>query len=176
VFGTGPVGLSAVMAAKLAGASTIIAVDIREARLDMAKDLGATHCVNAESEDTVDVIKKICTWGVDFIFDTTGQPSVIEQAIKNLAVRGTFGVVTAASLTAEVSINLMNFMHSGQMFRGIVGGDANPDVFIPQMIDWFRNGQFPFDRMIKFYPLEDINGALQDQESGVTVKPVILME
>ena len=176
VFGTGPVGLSAVLAAKLAGASTVIAVDIRDARLDMAKDLGATHCVNAETEDTVDAIRKICNPGVDFIFDTTGQVNVIEQSITNLAVRGTCGVITANSLTAKVSINLMNFMHSGQILRGIVGGDANPDVFIPQMINWFRNGQFPFDRMIKFYSLEEINKALQDQHSGVTVKPVILME
>lgn len=173
VFGTGSVGLSAIMAARLVGAGTIIAVDLNEQRLKLARELGATHAINPNSQDPVQAIANITGAGVDFSFETTGVMKVLRQAIDVLAPRGTCGFVGASPLGSEVSIDVMNIMTAGRKIKGIVEGESNPDVFIPRLIDLYKQGRFPFDRLITFYSFAKINEAIHDSETGATIKAVV---
>ncbi|WP_096704294.1 NAD(P)-dependent alcohol dehydrogenase [Magnetospirillum sp. 15-1] len=175
VFGAGSVGLSAVMAARVVGAITIIAVDVVPERLTMAKTLGATHTLNPKDVDVVAEIMKITGTGVDFSFESTGIPAVIRNAMESLAPRGTCGIVGAASLDTEITLNAMHLMTAGRSIRGIVEGDSTPDVFIPQLIELHRQGRFPFDKLVSFYPYEKINQAVEDAETGKAIKPIIRM-
>jgi aryl-alcohol dehydrogenase len=173
VFGTGSVGLSAVMAARLAGAARIIGVDVVPSRLRVAEELGATDVVDATVDDPVQVIKELTGHGVDFAVNTTGAPFVYTQSVKALAPRGTAAFVT--SPRGEWVPDMFGILVGGQSVRGVVGGDANPSLFIPMLIDYFRGGRFPFDRLIRFYPFDEIAQAFRDSESGETIKPVLMM-
>lgn len=176
VFGAGSVDMSAVMAAKAVGLTTIIAVDLVNERLELARALGATHVINPSvTPDTVAQIRKITGYGVGFSFESTGVPKVLRQAVDALAPRGTCGFVGAAALGTEVSLDVMDIMTQGKKLRGIVEGESTPDVFIPQMIELHRQGRFPFDKLITFYPFDKINDAFNDSESGKVVKPVVRM-
>lgn len=174
VFGVGSVGLSAVMAARIAGAATIIAVDLIAERLQLATELGATHVIDARRADVVDEIRSLTGGaGTDFTFETTGVIAVLRQAIDALAPRGTCGFVGASPAGSEVAVNVTDIMTAGRRIQGIVEGDSNPDVFIPRLIEFYRQGRFPFDRLIRFYPFDNINAAVDDSEHGRTVKAVV---
>ncbi|CAA7625560.1 Aryl-alcohol dehydrogenase [Candidatus Terasakiella magnetica] len=175
VFGAGSVGLSAVMAARAVGATTIIAVDVVDDRLTMAKELGATHTINPKGGATVETIMKITGAGVNFALDTSAIPAVIRQAMESLAPRGTCGILGASSLDTELTFNAMHIMTAGRKLQGIVEGDSTPEVFIPQLIDLFLQGRFPYDKLVKFYPFSDINHAIEDAETGKAIKPIIRM-
>jgi aryl-alcohol dehydrogenase len=174
VFGVGGVGLSAVMAARAAGATTIIALDVIPSRLKLALELGATHIVNSSKEDAVEAVRKICG-GVDYSLDTSGKPTVLRQAIDALGIRGTCGIVGAPPLGTEASFDINSLMIPGRSIRGICEGDSLAAVFIPQLIELHRQGRFPFDRLIKFYEFDEINAAIDDAAKGVTIKPVLRM-
>jgi aryl-alcohol dehydrogenase len=175
VFGSGAVGLSAVMAARVGGATTIIAVDVLPARLELARELGATHVVNGRECDAVAEIQKITRIGVKHALDTTGNVNVIRGAIEALRMGGVCGILGASAAGAELSFPVSPFMSMSKSLRGIIEGDSVPDIFIPQLIELYRQGRFPFDKLLRFYALEDINQALADSEKGLTVKPVIRM-
>lgn len=175
VFGSGAVGLSAVMAARVAGATTIIAVDIVPSRLELARELGATHVINSREKDPLEAIRSITGGGVRFTLDTTGNVKVIRTAIDALQMGGTCGILGASPPGAELAIDVGAFMSMSKSLRGIVEGDCIPDVLIPQLIELHRQGRFPYDRLVRFYPLEAINQAMADSESGVTIKPIIRM-
>ena len=169
IFGVGPVGLSAVMAAAIRECSTIIAVDVLESRLAMAKQLGATHTVLAGPHGQVaDQISKIVPGGVGYAFDTTGRADSNRQAIDSLAAKGCFGFCTIPPEPPKMS----RVMIRGISLRGIVQGDSVPDVFIPELVGLFMNGRFPFDKMVTQYPFEKMNQAIEDQAAGKVVKPV----
>ena len=175
VFGAGSVGLSALMAAKVVGAATIIAVDMNEDRLALAKDLGATHVINPGRADAVEEIMKITGYGVNFALDTTGLPAVIRSAVMSLAPMGACGILGASPPDWEISLNETHFMSGGRRLQGIVEGESDPDVFIPMLIDLYKQGRFPFDRLVRFYGLDEINDAIHDSESGKTIKPIVRM-
>jgi aryl-alcohol dehydrogenase len=172
-FGIGAVGLSAVMAAKIAGATKIIAVDINADRLTLAKELGATHTVNAKEVDPVATIQGITGKGADFSLEASGVGIALRQAIDCLGIFGTCGIVGAPPLGSEVKIDVMGVMIPGKMVKGIVQGDVISSTFIPTLIEFYRQGRFPFDRLIKHYDFADINQAIADSESGKTIKPVL---
>jgi aryl-alcohol dehydrogenase len=174
-FGSGSVGLSAIMAARIVGATTTIAVDVIPSRLALAKELGATHTVNANDTDPVAEIRKITNSGVDFTLETTGRPDVVGQAIDALGTRGICGIVGAAPIGTEARFDMGGLMSPGKTVRGIIQGDSVPELFIPQLIELYRQGRFPFDRLIKFYNFDEINQAAADSETGVTIKPVLRM-
>ncbi len=174
-FGSGSVGLSAVMAARIVGATTIIAVDVVASRLALAKELGATHTVNAADADPVSEIGGITNGGVDFTLESTGCPEVVRQAIDVLGTRGTCGIVGAAPIGTTASFDMGGLMSPGKSIRGIIQGDSVPELFIPQLIELHRQGRFPFDRLLKFYSFDDINQAAADSEAGTTIKPVLRM-
>jgi len=172
-FGLGAVGLAAVMAAKIAGATKVIAVDINPERLKMAAELGATHTINGKETDAVAKIGEITGKGADFALEATGVPAVLRQAMDGLGIFGTCGIVGAPALGTEVAVDVMGVMIPGKMIKGIVQGDAVSSTFIPTLIEFYRQGRFPFDRLIKHYDFADINQAIEDSESGKTIKPVL---
>lgn len=174
IFGSGPVGLSAVMAARLVGCATIIAVDIKENRLALARELGATHAIDARATDVVAAIRQLTGRGAHYALDTTAQPAVIRQAVECLAMPGTCAVVGLAPLGTEVALDV-NVLASGRTVRGVTEGESVPSVFIPQLIEFWRQGRFPFERMIRTYALSEINQAVADMESGATLKAVLRM-
>lgn len=175
VFGTGSVGLSAVMAAKVAGATTIIAVDTNDDRLALAREVGATHTVNPAVVNACEEILNTTIAGVNFALDTTGLAEVIRNAVLCLAPRGVCGILGASPLGSEIRLDEVHFMSGGRRLMGIVEGSSEPDVFIPYLVDLHAQGLFPFDRMITFYPFDKINEAIADSENGLAIKPIVRM-
>ena len=173
VFGTGSVGLSGVMAAKLVGASKIIAVDLREERLKLAMELGATHTINPDKESIPEAIKKITGNGVDFTLETTALMPILRQAIDVLALRGTCGFVGGAPEDSELTFVTSHVMNGGRTIRGIILGDTNPEEFLPKLIELHAIGRFPLEKLVTFYPFKDINRAIEDSLQGKCVKPII---
>jgi aryl-alcohol dehydrogenase len=173
IFGAGSVGLSAAMAAAALGCTTIIMVDLHDERLALARELGATHGINGGTEDAVQRIKELSgTDGVDFTLECTGNAHVLEQAVEALRIPGVCGLVGAANLGVRVSLD-MNTLLFGRTVRGIIEGDSVPQVFIPELIELWRAGRFPFDKLVKFYDLADINQAIEDSETGIVLKPIV---
>jgi aryl-alcohol dehydrogenase len=175
-FGGGAVGLSAVMAARVAGATTIIAVDVVPSRLALAKELGATHTVNSRETDPVETVRMITGGGVYFTLESSGRPSVLRQAIDALAIRGSCGIVGAPALGTEASFDVNGVMTTGKRIIGIIEGDSVPDLFIPSLVELHAQGRFPFDKLVKFYNLDQINQAAEDSEKGITIKPIIRLQ
>lgn len=175
VFGTGAVGLAGMLAAKAAGATTIIMVDIIPSRLEFAKELGATHVVNSKETDPVEAIGEITGGrGVSYALDTTGVPQVFSQMTKSLALRGHGALVGAAKLGTEAPFDIGTLLTSGINVSMVVEGDALPREFIPKLISLHERGMFPFDKLVKTYDFKDINQAFADSESGSTIKPIIV--
>ncbi len=175
IFGGGAVGLSALLAAKLVGASPIIVIEPVEDRRNLAIELGADYVIDPFGVD--DVVEEIKTMvgGVDFSLEMTGIPSVVRQCIDILKPLGTCALVGAAPADAEVSINIMEVLVPGRKIVGIVEGDAEPREFIPQLIQYYDEGRFPFDRLIDYFPFEALNEAVEAQKSGLSIKPVVRM-
>lgn len=172
-FGGGAVGLSAVMAARAAGATTVISVDVVPSRLTLAMELGATHTINSRETDPVDAVRKITGGGADFTLESSGRPAVLRQAIDALAIRGTCGIVGAPALGTEASFDVNGVMTAGKRIFGIIEGDSKPDLFIPALVELYKQGRFPFNKLVKFYSLDQINQAAEDSEKGITLKPII---
>jgi aryl-alcohol dehydrogenase len=175
VFGAGSVGLSAMLAAKLLGCDPIIAVDVLPERLAFATDLGATHVIDSRSEDPVAAIKAITGGrGAATSFDATSRPDVLAQAFLCLDSFGRCGYVGARGAT-DVQLNSNRFMR-GCTLHGVMEGDSRPREFIPQLIDYWQQGRFPFDRMVKFYAFEDLETAMAEMHDGSVLKPVVRFE
>jgi aryl-alcohol dehydrogenase len=173
-FGGGAVGLSAVMAARVAGATTIIAADVVPSRLELARELGATHIVNSRETDPVAAVREITGGGgAHYTLESSGRPAVLRQAIDALAARGICGIVGAPALGTEASFDVNGVMTAGKRIIGIIEGDSKPDLFIPALVELYTQGRFPFDKLVKFYTLDQINQAAEDSEKGVTIKPII---
>lgn len=175
VFGAGAVGLSAVLAAKASGAAPIVVVDINPARLALALDLGADHALDGRSEPVVERIQAITGFGADYTIDTTANLKVMRQAVDCLAPRGVCGLVGASRMGDELALDAVAVMSGGRTVRGIVEGDADPDVFIPRLVELHLAGRFPFERLIAFYSMDQINAAVKDGEEGRVIKPVVRM-
>lgn len=169
VYGAGAVGLAAVMAAKVAGATTIIAVDLQRHRLDLALELGATHTIAGDAPDVAEQVTAAASGGVQYAFDTTGIPSVMVTALRATRMTGKVGFVGVQQGT--LSLESMDFI--GKTILNILEGSADPQEFIPRMIRLWREGRFPFDRLIEQFPLERINEAEQSSLAGGVVKPVL---
>jgi aryl-alcohol dehydrogenase len=175
VFGTGAVGISAVLAAVIAGCQTIIGVDLHSARLELARELGATHVIDAGSADAVEEIKRVTGYGVDFSLDTTGVPAVLRSCVDCLAPLGVAGLIGGSQAGTEVSLDMTDVLVGGRTLRGVVEGDSVPEIFLPQLIRFWEQGRFPVDRLMKHYDFDAIEEAVQDAESGRTIKPVLRM-
>jgi len=176
VFGCGGVGLSALMAAKASGCTTIIGVDTVPSRLGMAKELGATHIINGKDcEDIADRIIRITGGGVDCSVETTGVAELINTALYCMKRGGTCAEVATTSKPIPIDMQLA-LMGVQKKLIGVVEGDSLPQEFIPRLIRLYKAGLFPFDKLIGYYKFEDINKAFEDSKSGKTIKPVLKMD
>ncbi len=175
-LGAGAVGLSAVLAARLAGAAVIIAIDVVPSRLELARELGATHVIDSRAHDWVGSIKAITGGGVDFALESTGRPEILAQGVAALAPLGVLGVVGASPQGTQARFDLNDLMIAGKSIRGICEGDSVPRKFIPELVELHMQGRFAFDRLVKLYPFDEINQAAADSEAGVTLKPILLMD
>ncbi|WP_019633494.1 NAD(P)-dependent alcohol dehydrogenase [Actinomadura atramentaria] len=174
VFGTGAVGLAAVMAARIAGATRIIGVDTNPARLDLARELGATHVLHGDDEDIPGQIRAIVgSEGVQYALDTTAVPEVVASAVAALRTTGVCGLVGVGGAEYRLDPGLLLM---GRTVRGIIEGDVVPQTFIPRLVELWKQGRFPFDSLIGTYPLSDVGRAEADAVSGKVVKPVLLPE
>ena len=175
VFGVGAVGLSGLMAAKIADCDPIIAVDVHEHRLTLAREFGATHTINHSGRtDIVAEIRKLTGLGVRFSLETSAQPVVFREAVEALMPAGTCVLLGSARKGTEVTFETP-FLQNGRTVRGVIQGDSVPQEFIPQLADYIVADKFPLQRMITFYDLADINRAAAESSAGKTIKPVLRM-
>jgi len=149
-------------------------VDIVAERLQFAQELGATHTVNSKETDPVEAIQELTGGGVDYALDTTGIPAVFSQMTRSLGTRGHGALVGAAKLGTEAPIDIGTLLLNGIQVSLVIEGDAVPKEFIPRLINLHAEGKFPFDKLIRKYPFEDINQAFADSAGGSTLKPVIV--
>ncbi|HEY1970465.1 MAG TPA: NAD(P)-dependent alcohol dehydrogenase [Pseudonocardia sp.] len=170
VFGAGAVGLSALLAARIAGASTVVAVDTVRSRLALATELGASHTL-AAGADTAAVLTELTGGGVDFCVEASGSPVALTQAIDCLGSGGSCAAVGTVNEPASPSWRALRL--KGATIRGVVEGDANPPLLLPQLFGFHAQGRFPFERLISNYDFTKINDAIADAESGVAIKPVL---
>lgn len=176
VIGTGAVGISAIMAARIAGASTIVALDLNADRVQLARQLGATHGFKADDAGMADHAAAAgCPAGFDYILDTTGSPAVCNAAIPALAPRGELALVGAYPPGVPVEADASFMMSGGRVVRGIVEGGADPQTFIPELIAHYQAGRFPFDRLVRYFDFADIAAAIEAGESGKVIKPIVRM-
>ena len=174
VTGCGSVGLSAIMAAKIAGCSTIIACDVVGSRLETARELGATHTINSKKVDSVvEEVKKITRVGTHYAVDCTGVGACVRQSLNCTRSLGTCVIVGA---TQELTINVEEeLMGVCKKLVGVVEGYSVPQVYIPRLIEYYQKGQFPFDKLITYYDFEDINQAFEDTHKGNVIKAILKM-
>jgi len=174
VFGVGPVGLSAVMAARLAGCRTIIAVDVQPGRLALALELGATHVVNANAAPALDLILSITGGGADYSIETAGADESFRAAIDCLAKRGTCGLCTVPRLGEPLEFSPLSIL-KGRTVTGVLEGSSVPREFIPRLARLHLDGRLPYDRFVARYDFEDLPRALDDAAQGRVVKAVLRM-
>jgi aryl-alcohol dehydrogenase len=176
IAGCGAVGLSAIMAAKLTPCSQIIAVDISAKKLEFAREIGATHVVDASRVESVPEAVRAMTGGLgaDYAADCTGSAASLRQSLNSVKPLGVCAAVGAAlDITFQVEGELMGVAKS---LVGVVEGYSFPQLFIPKLLNYHRAGKFPFDKMITYYKFEDINQAFEDIHAGKVTKAVLVME
>lgn len=176
IIGGGTVGLSAVLGAVVQGCRPIVVIEPLEARRALALELGATHALDPASGRTAEQVRGIVPAGVDYVFDTSGVVPAIETAFAYLGSHGVIGLVgVPVTPDAALAVPVALAITFGFAIKGIIEGDSEPDLFIPELVRLHRKGRFPFDRLISRYKFEDINAAVADQHAGRCVKVVLQM-
>ena len=175
VFGVGGVGLCAVAAAALCGCLPVIAVDLLPAKLEAARELGATHAVQA-GQNALAEIRRLAPGGLDFAIEASGRPAVMQMALESVRPRGGTAVVIGNARHGElVQIDPWQ-LNQGKRLLGTWGGDSQPDRDFPRYCTLIQAGRLLLRPLLnRRYPLEEINRALDDLESGATVRPLIEM-
>jgi aryl-alcohol dehydrogenase len=163
------------MGAVLCGCARIIAIDPNQSRRDLALALGATDVIDPGGVNPVEAIRSLTVDGVDCSVECTGLPAVVRQAVESLRLTGVCGVIGVARLGTEIALD-MNSILFGRTVRGIIEGDSLPDEFIPRLVELYRQGRFPFDKLITAYPFDAIQRAVEDSEGGRVVKAVLRMD
>lgn len=174
VVGVGAVGLAAIMAARNSGVTKIIAADVHDNRLAMARDFGATHAINSRTSKLVEEVAKITGSTVDFAFDCTGAIPVIETIAQAVGMLGTLVLIGGAPAGASFSLDHLSTLW-GKRVIGVLGGGGRSGQLIPALVELHRQGRFPFDRLVRYYELDQIDEALADSMSGEVIKPILRM-
>lgn len=174
VYGAGAVGLAAIMAATNTPANEIIAIDLHDSRLELAKELGATHVINSKKADAPAEIERILGGTADFAIDCTGVISVIEEAADVVGMLGTLILVGGAPAEARFSVDHMRTLF-GKRIVGTLGGSSNSQDLIPALLGLYKQGRFPFDRLVKSYDFAQLDTAINDAASGSTIKGVLTL-
>jgi len=165
IMGAGAVGLSALMAAKIADAGRTCVIDRHAHRLALARELGAT--------ETVDSLSAL-EGSFDHVVDTTGVPALLEQAVALLTPRGTLALVGAYP-PESIAIDPSAIMSMGRRIVGVVEGGIEPRSFIPRLIGYYREGRLPLEKLVRRYPFAQIEDAFAASEQGTVIKPVVVM-
>ncbi|MCC8188701.1 MAG: NAD(P)-dependent alcohol dehydrogenase [Bacteroides sp.] len=173
VSGIGPVGLAGIMGAKAAGCTTIIAVDVFDTRLEMAKELGATHTFNSKNGKPSEEVLKLFPEGIDYAFDTTSLNEVINDNLTMLKPMSKC-ILVGVGKSPTLDIDYVHF-EDGKNIEFAIEGDSQPDIFINRLIELYKHGMFPFDKLITYYEFKDINQAVKDFTQGKVIKAVIRM-
>ncbi|MDQ0989342.1 NAD(P)-dependent alcohol dehydrogenase [Streptomyces sp. V3I7] len=172
VYGAGAVGCAALMAARAEEVGTVVAVDPVPGRRELALRLGATAVLDPASDDIVAAVRELTGGGASHAFDTSGVPSVIADAALAL---GRAGVLVLVGLgKPQLTVDVDDIMRCGKTLRGCIEGDARPQEFIPYLLRMRAKGLLPLEEIITTYPFADIDRAVADSHSGVTVKPVLV--
>ena len=177
VIGLGGIGLSALMALKALGVKNIIAVDVSDEKLEMAKHMGSSHCLNATDEGFVERVYEITTNGVDYCIESAGCVSTIELGFS--LINKNSGKLLFASHPPEGEFIQLapHELISGKQISGSWGGATQPDRDIPRMHDLFKTAEIPLGALLtKRYRLEQVNDALDDLEAGRVFRPLIVMD
>jgi aryl-alcohol dehydrogenase len=172
VFGCGAVGLSSIIASKIAGCKEIIAIDVSNKKLEFAKQFGATHVINSENESVKDMISSYLTKGVHYAVESTGHPAVLQEALEITRLSGKIVVLSAVKSGTKIELDYKS-IQSERSLIGTIMGSVNPHLFIPRLIEFYKNGQLPLEKLITFYRLKDINEAIQDIKNGKVIKAVL---
>jgi aryl-alcohol dehydrogenase len=172
IVGVGAVGLAAIMAARNSGVTRIIAADLHDSRLEIAQELGATHVINSGSTDIIEGVRRITGSTVDYAIDCTGVIPVIEQIAETVGMLGTLVLVGGAPANARFSLDHLRTLW-GKRVIGVLGGGGRSGQLIPALVDLYEQGRFPFDRLVRYYELGDIEQALADSKSGEVIKPIL---
>lgn len=177
VFGQGGVGLCAVAGAKIAGCNPIIAVDIKEEKLELARKMGATYCIDASKANPIEEIKKICSDELDFAIECSGLTKVMLQAISSVRNQsGAAVIVGNAHFGQKLELDPKE-LNMGKKILGTWGGDNNPDIDFPKYIEFVASGKLDLKSLIsKTYKLAEINKAIDDLEKGKAIRPLIDMD
>lgn len=171
VAGAGTLGLTAIMAAKLRGAGSIIAIDRHESRLDLAKKYGATFVLGPDTTEMAARIQEITGGGSDYSFDTTGNAEVVRAIVNGLNHTGTCAIAGVGF--GELVLDHIT-MISGRKIVGVMEGDATPRTFIPMMAQLNADGKLPFHELITEFPIDRINDAEAATTDGSFIKPVLI--
>ena len=174
VFGAGGVGLAAIQGARIAGARKIIAIDMFEGKLAMAKRLGATDTVDASSSDPVDEIRKLTGGGVDYSFEAIGLKKVAEQAFNALKPGGTATVIGMIPVGQKVEIDGYMFLTERKL-QGSNMGSNRFRIDMPRYIDFYMQGRLNLDDMIsRRGKLDDVNEAFRAMKAGEVARTVLM--
>ncbi|MEO0795477.1 MAG: Zn-dependent alcohol dehydrogenase [Verrucomicrobiota bacterium] len=177
VLGTGAVGLSVIQGARISGAAKIIAVDVNQQRLDMAKQFGATHLVLADREDkglmnASEKIKEMCNGrGADYAFECTGVPALGAAPLAMIRNAGTAVQVSGIEQTIEIDMNLFEW---DKIYINPLYGKAMPEHDFPKLLELYGQGALKLDEMVtRTYPLDGLQQAIDDMMAGRNAKGVI---
>jgi S-(hydroxymethyl)glutathione dehydrogenase/alcohol dehydrogenase len=175
VFGAGGIGLNIIQAAVLLSASMIIAVDLHDSRLGLARHLGATHTINSCEGDAETLIQQaLAGQPLDVFIDNTGVPAVIEMGYRLTHGQGRVILVGVPRLGNTVSLNTLP-LHFGKLLTGSHGGESHPERDIPRYLRLLQQGRLQLDRFVSVrYPLEQINIAIATMRDGATVGRVMV--
>ncbi len=174
VFGAGSVGLAAVMAARHVGCTPIIAIDQDDERLALALELGAHHAFRGSTDQLVEVIRRLTDGGAHYSLESTGAEGPFHHAIGCLRPRGTCGTLAYPGRFGDPVVHPGGFAFMDTRLMGIIEGDSVPKTFIPALAVLFLAGQLPYDRLVRTFPFDDINVALDAMRKRDVIKPVLV--
>jgi S-(hydroxymethyl)glutathione dehydrogenase/alcohol dehydrogenase len=175
IFGLGGIGLSALMALQLFECKKIIAVDLSDSKLDLAREFGADEVINASDSELMNKIKEYSFGGVDYSIEAAGQTSTIELAFSSLKKNGTCIFASHPPFGEKISIDPFELI-SGKKIFGTWGGGCDPDRDIPRFAELYRMGKLPLHKLLsKRYTLDQINDALEDLELSRVNRPLVVI-
>ncbi len=175
IFGLGGIGLSSLIAANLFKPSKLIAIDIEEEKLKLAKEFGATHTINSKKQNIKEEIATLTKTGVDYCVEASGLARVIELAFEALNKNGLLIFASHPQYGDKISIDPFELI-CGKQIRGSWGGASLPDIDIPKFAKLYLEGKFPLEKLLSpAYKLEDINSALDDLENRKITRALVKM-
>ena len=176
VYGAGGVGLAVIQGARIAGAGMIIAVDVFEKKLAQARELGATHTVDASKGDPVKAIRELTNGGVEYAFEAIGLKKAAEQAFECIRPGGTATVIGMIPVGQKVELEGSMFLREKRI-QGCSMGSNRFKVDMPKYVDFYQRGLLRLDEMItRRGRLEDVNDAFRAMKAGEVARTVLMFD